>query len=190
MSGFGGDLDVAVGSVTGARTWLYHPDNKKLVGLFGIDWEPSKDQYTAQCHSPFSTGDVIPVHDTPPNFEFPCGCGFYAYWRIDNDRLDGPNIVVGVIEGTGRTLIGGLGFRSQYARIKGLATLMHEDGVKEILREKYGVPVYGNAQELLQAHPTTQDYYREPEVKIKRSITSLKAVTAQINWIKWYLRQS
>lgn len=193
MSGFGGDLDVAVGSVVGVRTWLYNSDIQELVGLFGIRWRPSKGKYTAKCHSPFGTDSIIPPHDTPPSFEFPCGCGFYAFWKSELHRVEGTDIVAGVIEGTGRTLIGGLGFRSQYAQIKGLTVEATDDGVKEILKDKYGVPVYDGIQELLQAHPTTQDYYREPEVV---KVIPPATLTAQIKiidaWKKllWHQRRS
>ena len=53
-----------------------------------------------------------------------CHCGFYAYTDVEHDEIDSynenDNFVLGVIKGTGRTLIGTRGFRCEKAEIVAL----------------------------------------------------------------------
>jgi hypothetical protein len=110
-----------------------------------------------------------------------CPCGFYAYWRPENhSQVGGDVLAQGVIEGWGRTLIGDAGFRCEKARIVGLRLVREpcpcgepcpcecsigrragEPVSKKLERtvsERYGVPVYATAEEMLARHPLTTDY--------------------------------
>lgn len=144
--------------------WANGPDSYSyLVGAYKGEWEPGRIE--AQCKS-HGTGlsysfkaELEYEHIVPANR---CGCGFWAYWdqglkaeEILYNAAKQPNIVreyylnktpmvkvpvLGVVEGSGRTIIGTKGFRSQYAKIKALC--IPEEG-KEMLR--YDVkadPVY------------------------------------------------
>jgi hypothetical protein len=68
----------------------------------------------------------VPTEDDPATGGR-CGCGFWAYWDMaglsaNRFSTSGRGLpVLGVIEGTGRVLLGEKGFRSQRARITALA---------------------------------------------------------------------
>lgn len=140
--------DFAVGSVTGYRWWYWHvppklagfggawikrPDTYSyLIGARSGEWEPGRIE--AEC-------DRFEIHEPPSDN---CGCGFWAYWdskfdmkevlygfHMKNQPMLGKQAilgcvpmvklpVMGVVEGSGRTIIGTRGFRSQYARITAL----------------------------------------------------------------------
>jgi len=125
------DFDLAIGTVTGYRWWaLAGPDFSRdplgadehwppalLTGATGKSWEAGVNE--AHCN-------YVDAHEPPvevDEYGNGCGCGFWAYWVPQSHSLDrNPYAlpVVGVIEGSGRTLIGPKGFRSQQARIAAL----------------------------------------------------------------------
>jgi len=125
------DFDLAIGTVTGYRWWtLVGPDFSRdplgadehwppalLIGATGKPWEEGVNE--AHCN-------YVDAHEPPvevDEYGNGCGCGFWAYWVPQSHSLDrNPYAlpVVGVIEGSGRTLIGPKGFRSQQARIAAL----------------------------------------------------------------------
>lgn len=60
-----------------------------------------------------------PPHDTPSES---CACGFYAYTDSRHAdtvayKRDGFNVILGIVKGTGRTLLGTQGFRCEKAEI-------------------------------------------------------------------------
>jgi hypothetical protein len=117
---------LVAGSVTGYRWWtLTAPDltanpldadedwdperEARLRGVMA-DWQPGVNQAACLCrahHDP----DVIPVKS--------CGCGYWAYWGLQQSPLsrDGAVPVFGVVKGFGRTRVGPYGFRVAKARI-------------------------------------------------------------------------
>jgi hypothetical protein len=116
-----GSFDLAAGSVLGARWWqLPGPDltrspldadrdwPRRLLCGQRDTWIPGLNE--AQCLAGCS-------HGVP---DVRCGCGFWAYWQFQQHDLGGGLTVAGIIEGTGRTLIGERGFRCQQARIVAL----------------------------------------------------------------------
>lgn len=134
ISGFDnrGDFELALEPVTGARWWRM--TLPKLTGLpgdadrnwprallrgqKGYLWEPGRN--TAVC---FATGGIPRTdHDVPDD---DCGCGFWAYWDLQEHDIGGSTgafteNICGIIQGTGRVLVGERGFRSQYAKIVAL----------------------------------------------------------------------
>lgn len=163
-SGTPSSYDTAAGSVIGYRQWsISHGD---LVGANGIYWLPpsrvervnrtplsclkySGNRYIAECTS-LGNCDV-------PN-ERGCGCGFWAYWLPETVKNGSYHHfpVSGVIQGSGKVILGEHGFRSQYAVLRGLA--VNEESSKHETPEdvtrtvdvlkRYSVPVY-NSMELM-----------------------------------------
>lgn len=131
MPGFDGmgSFELAPGRVFGVRGWtlnsapLYESpalsnwQPQLLRGRTGFSWEPGVNE--AVCN--YDRTHLPPI-DFNANGE-PCGCGFWGYWKLppgfrsQHGRLE----IEGVIEGTGRTVIGERGFRCQQARIIALA---------------------------------------------------------------------
>lgn len=178
MPGFGDrDLPLAAGSLTGVRLW--HVDlpsfevvsdgsraevDGLLTGIFGVTWR--RRENVAVCgggqRPPAGHADPVPAHH--------CGCGFWAYWTLqDALRSDYRQAqVIGIMQGYGRTRIGTRGCRCSKARVLALhvpATRpdflmwgLQPQNVGEILGRYYGVPWYPSLKEMLAAHPPTADY--------------------------------
>jgi hypothetical protein len=115
----------AMGSVTGYRWWaLPRPD-----GPAGGSWEPGELRgmhgtwgpglLTARCIGDLTGG--APEHGPAAVPEDTCSCGFWGYWEVPPRHSMGAMLpVLGVIEGTGKTLIGETGFRCAQAKIRAL----------------------------------------------------------------------
>lgn len=192
-----GVLDAAPGSVFGLRWWLMSPTLEVRGAANGI-WRVGEENI-AECRdasivrfSP-ATGAVwypsvlsfLAPHRAP---EESCACGFYGFWDATSAVQVYPEItdvvIVGVIEGYGKTLIGDLGFKSEKARIRGVVTslaAMHWSatfglaslsiwlqrqqgrtaGAAAGIFERAGIPVYPDQDALLAAHPLTTEYRRQ-----------------------------
>lgn len=126
MAGFDGQtgFDFAVGKVRGYRWWAMNaPDLSRswdewtcqpLTGAQSRKWEPGVNH--AACN-------YYPHHTPPVEVDEDgnaCGCGYWGYWTVQSHNIGAEMPVLGVIEGTGRTLIGELGFRCAKARIVAL----------------------------------------------------------------------
>ncbi len=136
-SGFSeqGEWDIGVGTVRGYRSWSLHTEvvpstvlpeafsdpyallptatRCYLTGAYGGEWHYRKLEAECCYSSKFLTR--WPVHEVPgPD----CSCGIYAYWRCRQGQGDGPaEGVYGVVECSGRIIMGTKGFRAQRARI-------------------------------------------------------------------------
>lgn len=129
--------------------WINGPDSYSyLIGAYKGEWEPGRIEAKCKSHGSGLYFDSE-EHIVPANR---CGCGFWAYWDQGLKSEDvlysqekQPKIVreyylnnapmvkipvLGVVEGSGRTVIGTKGFRSQYAKIKALCI---SDEGKEVL---------------------------------------------------------
>jgi hypothetical protein len=140
MEGFteqgSGEFDLAIGTVRGLRQWsLATPDlnsdpartgwmPQPMKGATGaFRWQNGVNE--ASCNKDKSHQPPVDVDKNGRA----CGCGFWAYWTIGYLASGGAMKVdtstalpiTGLIEGTGRTLVGERGFRCQRARIVALA---------------------------------------------------------------------
>ena len=132
MTGFSesGEADFAAGTITGYRKWrLEIPDLSRSPAGASRDWPQGllRGQLDA-WHPGVNTATTqhcrIPHEDPLPAFA--CGCGYWAYWDVNDHRLPrmmGTVAVSGVISGWGRTRIGGLGFRCAQAKILALCLI-------------------------------------------------------------------
>lgn len=111
------------------------PDSElpSLTGAYSGTWEDGVNE--AKCRRTMTTSPSDFKHE-PPEVRTACGCGFWAYFDehlgVDTvlsnwysptkDKSLWTGIaVLGCIEGTGRVIVGEKGFRSQYAKVVGLA---------------------------------------------------------------------
>lgn len=143
MDGFAGaDFGLALGHADGYRWWkLAAPQltgsparagrdwpTAPLIGANDFMWQPGVNEAvcsTDPFHEPpveyAGSKDVCLDGVTWQKAASECGCGFWAYWKPQEHPITGSSgtflPVLGVVRGTGRTLIGPLGFRSQQARI-------------------------------------------------------------------------
>lgn len=150
LEGFGGYL-LETSSVFGVRAWSMH-DGLLYPLLFPapIPWHPGENH--AVCFA--GSG---PLHRVPAEG---CKCGFWAYNSRGRVR-PGAAALVGVIEGTGQTLVGTKGFRCENARIVAMLdprerALFKGKELYEQLHQRYpNVPLYPTIREMLRAHPLT-----------------------------------
>lgn len=156
MTGFGeqggAEFDLAIGTVHGLRQWnlvtpqfnddparaQFHWLTKPMTGATGrFDWMPGVNE--ARCNNDASHNPPV---DADPSGRA-CGCGFWAYWDIAALAAGGAMSlslssyvpITGVIEGSGRVLVGERGFRAQKARIIALAPAF---SVQAYAPENYG----------------------------------------------------
>jgi hypothetical protein len=99
-------------------------------------------------------------HGTP---SIACECGFYALhsipelndtparsiWEIDAESSGGRHgLVLGVVEGYGRVLIGTAGWRARFARVQALFAASGLSSVEgsslDEIASRYGAPLYRN----------------------------------------------
>lgn len=116
-NGFEGDYELSLGSITGVRAfktdWL-----GRLTGISQTDSVFTPEVNKAQCYL-CSTKDMAS-----------CVCGFYAYFRDQDNSFMGGENIGGVIEGTGRTVLGPKGFRTENAKLVALFPLGNDDTTK------------------------------------------------------------
>jgi hypothetical protein len=120
-----------------------------LFGSYGQAWLAPTMQ--ARCGNEFAVmadraaGDL---HEAPHDG---CRCGIYAYYRPDAVGPDLPGRVFGVVEATGRILLGDRGFRAEHARI---LALCGSDSAMDWAAQRYpGVASFPTPEALLEHYP-------------------------------------
>jgi hypothetical protein len=106
IDGFDGDFALSLGSVVGVRAF----DTDWLGRLTGVSnaavFKP--EQNTAACFR-CQTRRLAT-----------CECGFYAYFSGQDNQYMYAHAIGGIIEGTGRTVVGTKGFRTEKATLLAL----------------------------------------------------------------------
>lgn len=126
------------------RKWTPDPLRSEVYGMHSGQWGKavaSSGVHKATCTAAtYVKRTATARHGTDEVPHPDCGCGFWAYWDsgsysswfgpvfpyVRRGRNYGMQLhlpLKGVIEGSGRTIIGEKGFRCQYARITDLAPL-------------------------------------------------------------------
>lgn len=123
-------------------------DQSYVEGMYGGHWKYTRQRegwYHASCTGANATGANVPSLESLPGKvkyghrpPYPgCGCGYWAYWNT-RDNADFENLIPwvkkydyrgyevviplsGVIDGSGATIIGDKGFRTERARITDLS---------------------------------------------------------------------
>ena len=123
------DFSLAPGRVLGLRQWSVAPPDlsgspldtswnpQYITGATGKQW--TNRVFEAECT--YNKNHRPPVDVDEQGIE--CGCGCWAYFSpggMNDWTKPGAVALTGIIEGTGRVLIGELGFRCQRARIVAL----------------------------------------------------------------------
>lgn len=141
-----------VGEVTTLRTFRL-ADDGALLPITGAGGDKAWPSGLAEA-----TCNTGAVHQAPdPN----CTCGFYSYGHKDWVESTGvyawSHLVLGVIECSGRIVVGEKGVRAQNARL--IACFIHPsapEGVVEQFAARYpGVQVYRSKKRLYAEHQTT-----------------------------------
>jgi hypothetical protein len=150
------------GSVRGYRWWRFQPGSAVLFSPYRcrVRWET--EQTNAECLGTrrwvgWRQTDVEHAKGAP---EVACTCGFYGLWAMQADPpgpellwnmhvgiSGGPGLILGVVEGTGRVLLGTEGWRAQRARVAALFVSPRLPRVPKVLEDiscRYGVPMYRN----------------------------------------------
>lgn len=107
-----------IDSVRGYRQWRWYEN--KLISMRDTQW--SKGLQVSECKK-YSEAQED-THDSPQS---DCTCGFYAHYLPLESYAYYNNRVYGVIEASGRILMGTKGFRAEKARIVALAGLGEHD---------------------------------------------------------------
>lgn len=100
-------------SVLGFRQWSWLRNS--LIGTMAVDW--NKGSLEAVCKR-YSTREEEEVFHSSPDAE--CQCGIYAHY-LPLESYPSRYGVFGVVEASGRILMGTRGFRTEKAKIVALA---------------------------------------------------------------------
>lgn len=179
----GADFDFTVGEVYGLRVWRID-DFGRLRALHvqtAAPWRPGINE--AACIAEhdgsqvwYSGGLIMTVPGSytyystgansakrrgckrVPNEK--CRCGFYAYTSISHTELSKaqePDHILGMVRGSGRTLIGSKGFRSEKAEVVALLDPTHLPELRRraVLGIYPDVPLMADVDALLQFAPLT-----------------------------------
>jgi hypothetical protein len=171
------EFEFAVGTVRGLRQWNLDPPD--------FNQDPTRNNWTP-LPMKGATGSFLwqagvndagcnrdKSHQAPVDVDengVSCGCGFWAYWDISGLAAGGamsinPNYglpITGLIEGSGRVLVGERGFRSQRAKIIALAPAF---SVQAYSPPDYGDP-YGRQRLVGEGEPTAMQLARESEHEV------------------------
>lgn len=126
MNKYGEDL-VFPGTLRGYRTWIldeYYYPHLRAMGSSEYGWEKgvNKAECIYKTKSFFKQPGMV-EHENAPDAT--CSCGFYATHTpelaIDDPICWSPRTVFGVVEATGKILIGKNGLRAEKAKIVALS---------------------------------------------------------------------
>ncbi len=102
-------------SVIGFRQWKW--SKNKLLSMKQTEWERT---VVSECKKYFDMSDQKDIHASPDEN---CTCGIYAHYLPLESYQHYDNHVFGVVEGSGKLLMGTRGFRAEKAKIVALAGL-------------------------------------------------------------------
>lgn len=148
-----GEAALVPGGLRGYRMWDTRGALLTAVS-HAVDW--TVPEHTATCvrNAPyqvwFSGRPIFESADAPhvvPGEA--CTCGIYGWYRPDEARLHQGD-VFGVVEATGRVLLGDFGFRAERARI--VALVSEYEPIQHYWTHR-GVPVFEDRKALLAAFP-------------------------------------
>lgn len=141
---FTGEQELVPGKLRGFRWFRTNENSRYGIGAVfkPVAW---RVHMSAKCYS-VNNGQATNKHCSSPNIE--CHCGIYAYYSppfVETLRA-ADDLMYGVIEVTGRVLLGSSGFRAENASIVAIARPPTK--ASESRLEKAGVAVYGSRIEL------------------------------------------
>lgn len=155
-----------IGSVRGFRWWRVGGADDLLSPWRGpIRWSPGENEATCLGRRGMLGWKTSKVRHPLGSPAIECECGFYALhslpelneeagrsiWEIDADTSGGRHgLVLGVVEGYGRVLVGTAGWRARFGRILALFSAcgsgdVHRPPLAEVAA-RYEVPIYRNLQ--------------------------------------------
>lgn len=156
------DTPLVAGTFVGVRQWrLSTVSGWLLSAAYTHTWQLGVNTASCQATADQRPPDHRIVHPD-------CGCGFWAQTaqarRWYKGSVTEDPVVTGVIAGSGRCVIGPLGFRCEHARIVALTrprrNWLHSNpagAVTEwlhVMGTRYpGIPIYPSEVELLAEHP-------------------------------------
>jgi hypothetical protein len=164
------------GALRGYRTWetmARHPDSQSAIGLYALTgpaWEVETEAFCRKldvvCNCKPCTENALQRQDHPSP-DGRCTCGIYGYYSPEFITHNEFPIIVGffgVIEASGKVLLGTKGFRAQRARIVAVApwasptegNILFQadlDRTAKRIKEDTNIAVFPTFDNLLDAYP-------------------------------------
>lgn len=111
-----GDELLILEAVRGYKQWSWNSD-RKLISMFPADW--SNGSLTSTCsRSDLNKDESSATHASP---DISCTCGVYAHYLPLESYEKQRNSIFGVVECSGKLLMGTKGFRAEKAKVVALA---------------------------------------------------------------------
>jgi hypothetical protein len=153
-----GTDSLIIDSVIGYRQWFFVGNS--LIGTMSVDWNTGN--LRAECKN--NSGEVEISHKAP---HLGCTCGIYAHYLPLESYHSWSRRVFGVVEASGRILMGTKGFRAEKAKIVALAGLgghnewfevvstASEEDVQEVIdfATSIGVPYFPTVEKMVLEFP-------------------------------------
>jgi hypothetical protein len=169
----GKEVPLVPGGLRGYREWTVTADGLRAVN-FGYIWGPGVN--VARCMGRWITPGPPMRHEAP---DAGCACGLYARYELVGCSLN----ATGVIEASGRVILGTRGFRAEKAKIVALCI---EDDVYKHPPWDPSIQVFDRIPDMLEAFPP-QDVSEliGPQEPVMPQIRIMVAPpdTEAINWM-------
>lgn len=110
-----GDELLILESVRGYKQWTWD-STRKLISMFPADW--TNGSLTSTCSRADLDMDKSSATHVSPDIS--CTCGIYAHY-LPLESYEKPKNLFGVVECSGKLLMGTKGFRAEKARVVALA---------------------------------------------------------------------
>lgn len=110
-----GDELLVLESVRGFKQWTWSKE-RKLVSMFPADW--TNGSLTSECSRYALNKDKASVRHRSPDLE--CTCGVYAHYLPLESYEKPRGCIFGVVEASGKILMGTKGFRAEKAKVVAL----------------------------------------------------------------------
>lgn len=174
------DATLIPSTIRGYRTWGHADIDGQLPSVVkAATWVPGMNE--AVCIAPYDVRSYYEGHLEVPDPK--CSCGFYS-WHTEfpPEYLD--KATFGVIEASGRIVLGTHGMRSQRAKVIALAP--HHDYANfksmELAAARFGVPYFQTPEEMFEAFPPDDlsALFPPPGQKVKRSLDDMASALGDV----------
>ncbi len=132
QSDYKGEELLILEPLLGFRQWVYR--DSKLISMYTSYWE--NGDLTATCQK-YYDDETREKHRSPDS---ECSCGIYAHYLPLESYKKTKNGIFGVIEASGKILMGTKGFRAEKAKIVALAGLGDHNEWFEVTKPAFPEP--------------------------------------------------
>lgn len=172
-NGFSGhEVPLVPGTLRGYREWIRRTDRHLAAVSYNTVWEDGVNQAICQYQRLMTISGLPSRQHRLGEGSVPgprCTCGFYAVHEPD-ERKWMDHCLFGVIEASGRVIVGTRGFRAEKARIVAVYAPELTDG---LIRNYPSVTWFTDRERMLEVYPPQDITTLVPEIVAMRAAEQL-----------------